>query len=192
MLDNIPIKTRIIGILVLQGIVFLFLVAYARQSFGVVKQLKTWNQKVIEARGASSTLIATRSTLTTLDSQIAGLKNDQLELDDPVLYLEYIELLSQEYQLNLISMPKESIEVQNQYRVAEVQLTVSGSYGNILQFLFAIEQRDQLGTVDYLSFKKENLRTSAGKTPILKAAIQVNRLLHTQPMHHESIQTASN
>lgn len=177
MLDNIPIRKRLTGLLVLLGLTALLVFVYARQTFTLLREVNQLESRrpLIERAPQDLALYARRMAET--DAEIRSLRSRKVSIQSHAAFINYAQGLCDSLGLRLTSLPVEEVKPLQDYQVASIHFSLEGNYADLLRFVYQLEQRDQIASVEKLSFNAENVRLNDQKVNLLVATLQVNRLL---------------
>lgn len=182
MLDNIPIKKRLYGILALLCVAGAFTFAFSLQTFQIAAEVKGLQDKTKNIGQTGPEIIRKQALLQQMDKEIFNLRERISKVNTHADFIHYVESKSEESGVTLLSHPIQKIDTIEDYQFARIEFSLEGNFHDLLHFIFKMEFKDQVAAVEHLGFIKEEIRLDDRKRKILKAFLRVNRLL-TQPQH---------
>ena len=180
MLDNIPIRRRLTGLLVLLGLTALVVVVYAGQTISILSKASGMEKRKPGVASAPAELAEYETRLASLDHEIKSLRSRGVNIESHAGFIDYSEKLCGEYDLRMFSLPVEERMKMQDYDVASIPFSIEGGYHDILKFIHRMEQVDRVASVENVTFSAETLRINDEKTKVLIASLHVNRLLQNE------------
>jgi hypothetical protein len=177
MLDSIPIRKRLTALLVLLGLTALLVGIYAKQTFGILGELKSLNQKKPLIDNAPADLKLYEARLAAMDGEIRNLRSRNITISSHSAFIDYAQTLCDSFSVRLVSLPVETRNQLQEYEVASIQFSIEGNYHDILRFIYQMEQKDKIASVEKLELVAEEVRLNEQKVHLLVARFRVNRLL---------------
>lgn len=172
---------KLYGLLGVLALCLILSVFYLFQTLGLWSEVKTLDRRLQEAILAPQLIASKRSQVANLDNEIQTLQAREVQIGSHLEFLVYTENLCHDLNLRLIDLPTEEIEALNDYRLAHIRLRISGTFHELLQFLYRVEQSDRSATVSRSDLRLQSIRTPKGRKEVLCLSVTLNRLLENQP-----------
>lgn len=178
MLDNIPIKKRLIGILVMLSIAAIMLSVYCKQTITLFSDISNLETKTRQVDTAEEQMISLNLQQQKLNHRITMLQRTNVTLPNHISFLEYAEQICSDLDLLMVRLPHEKVVMFENHQIATIRLQIEGSFHNLLRMIHKIEQEDRTGSIGYLAFRKEDIRRAYKKESVLLAQVELNRLIN--------------
>jgi hypothetical protein len=179
MFNNTPIQKR--WKLILYGIAFAFLISllYAKQAYDIHTKTQDLKSKTALIQDADLEIVTRQVKLKELSTRIRTLQETRKELPTHIALMQYIEAQCDTHQVQMIQLPKETLQTIEGYTIAQVDFSVSGTFHHILNLLYQIEAQDRIGSIAKADLELKTLRMADDRQKLLVATIRLNRLLQS-------------
>ncbi len=181
MFENVPIKKRWKFILGIIAFAFTVSFVYAWQVKGIYQKVDELQARTAIVEDADLEIVNRQVRLKELGDEIRGLQSTGREIDSHVQLMQYIEEQCDQKMLQLIQLPKESIEDADGYEIARIEFSVQGNFSSILGLIYQIEAIDRIGSISKAGIELKSMRVEDELQQLLIATIHMNRLVTPKP-----------
>lgn len=153
------------------------LVMYAWQ-VSVLRQTQNQKKALVQLlENAPTILKKQQDSLQMLETLISKQQNGSLNIVSHNEFIRIIEEACRETNVRILNIPQESIESNQTFQLAKVEMKLEGTYKNLLQLLFMIENKKKIGKIQTLDMKVEEFSKNLEIKNYLTLELTLYRLI---------------
>lgn len=159
----------------------LFLVLSTLMYAWQVSQLRNdQNQKkalVQLLENAPEILAKQKDSLKRFENLVSKQQNGSLNIVSHNEFIRIIEDACNQTNVRILSIPQESLENNQTYQLAKVEMKLEGTYKNLIRLLFMIENEKKIGKIQFLDMKIEEFSKNLEIKNYLTLELTLYRLI---------------
>lgn len=144
--------------------------------FQAYQQDKLLSTQLNRLENASSILAQQQVQIHRINELEQGLRSRRINMDQPSVFLKYVDSLAQTLSLNILDFPHEKKVSIQSYEIIESKIKLEGNYKSLIKFIHQIELLDRVGVITQLDLQREDMRVEGKSQSYLITDLTLQRL----------------